>query len=157
MIKESGLFKTVCVVTNGLAFKKLDKAIKYLDYVNVSAYYGNERAVEKLLRRFPDTDIRVTNQHRRHVPPTSPIPDSLPAACHCTVWSLTRDRIWVCNAAETLIARLGFNMREYETRYSMPIMRHYMKPLLASDFYRMELCRYCIGNDKVYAKVLTVS
>lgn len=150
MIKESGLFDRICAVTNVIAYDRFEPVIDDLDYLRVSQYLGNEEEVKQAKKKY-GIKVDVIDQTKRHVPPTTHIEGSLPARCHCEGWSLTEDRIWVCNAAETLVTMLGFDMKEYR-KWSTPVQPGWLEKLASLDFYRMPICMYCIGNDKVYKK-----
>lgn len=155
MIRESGLFDRICVVTNGIAYLNFKPVVDYLDYIRVSRYIGNEHQIKDALNEY-GSKVQVIDQTVRHIPPTKPIPDSLPASCHCEGWSLSGTRIWACNAVETLLTMLGMEMKTH-IAYSSAIKIDYLKALERSNFYNMPVCAYCIGNDKVYNRTPTAT
>jgi organic radical activating enzyme len=153
-LRKSNLFKKICAVTNGIEWHNFEPVIDYLDYISVSQYNGNEKETSEFKAKYPDK-VNLINQTIRHIPPTTPIPDSLPARCHCRGWSITGSKVWACNCAETLITMLGFSIDEYCAFFS-PLRRNYLEKLEHSNFYKMRICQYCIGNDKVYTKTPVV-
>ena len=149
LLVNSRITEKFIMYTNSLNHKRLTvETMECFDCVQVSKYYGNEKEADEFKARFPER-VRVHDYFKRPFPPDKPVPDSLPASCHCQGFSLNHGMVDICGPARTIIIRLGLA----DKLISVPLQKNFLTPLLAAERENQNWCRYCIGNNKVSQRV----
>ena len=148
LIKQSGITGSLVLFTNGMGISdpdKLKEIRKNVDVFRVAKYTRNSEAIERIKEVIKD--VVIVDRTKHTVSPNKPVPNSLPAKCVCSAYSMVQGMIEICGPARTIIHRLDWEFDDPEL--SVPIESGFLEKLKKVDKFNKEWCKYCIANEKV--------
>ena len=152
---ELVMFTNALVAGSREGFDRFVRACESLDRVRLSRYHGNEAEVGFILGRcvggkIGRAKIGCVDNAVWCIPPSDPVPDSLPAECTCRSYGLWMRRLTLCAPIEMLYDRHRWD----KSRLPCTEVNRagFLSDLERVDPTRQDACRYCVGNPKVAAK-----
>jgi len=150
VLKRSGLFGQVVVLTNGQSLNRIDsETFELLDEIRVSVLTEETKAqAVRLQERFGSDRIKQLDKAKFRE--TTEETGSIPCACQCVGPTVIGDKVFPYCAGEgpATITQSGQTILDFPEMHS-PLKPHFLKnhdPIFRKNTRNFELCRWCWGN-----------